>query len=107
MLARADWGTKHVCPACASRYYDLNQTTVACPSCGAEPAASRLPSGGRNGRSFGSRSSFGRRRAAPATQAPAVQESEQESGQDEDDSETDETEEESEEAAEEGEKELA
>ncbi|MGF1610904.1 MAG: TIGR02300 family protein [Kiloniellales bacterium] len=35
----ADRGSKHVCPECATKYYDLNRAVVACPRCGAKPPA--------------------------------------------------------------------
>ena len=30
-------GLKHVCPECATKYYDLKMKVVACPRCGAKP----------------------------------------------------------------------
>jgi uncharacterized protein (TIGR02300 family) len=26
-------GTKHVCPSCGARFYDLNRTPIVCPAC--------------------------------------------------------------------------
>ncbi len=33
----SDRGLKHVCPECATKYYDLRKEVVACPRCGAKP----------------------------------------------------------------------
>jgi DNA-directed RNA polymerase subunit RPC12/RpoP len=33
----SDRGLKHVCPECATKYYDLRREVVACPRCGAKP----------------------------------------------------------------------
>lgn len=40
-MARPEWGTKRICPNCATRYYDLNKDPILCPKCGApfEPEA--------------------------------------------------------------------
>ena len=35
-------GTKHVCPECSTKFYDLMREKVACPSCGATPRASQI-----------------------------------------------------------------
>ncbi len=35
----SDRGLKHVCPECATKYYDLRKEVVACPRCGAKPLA--------------------------------------------------------------------
>ncbi len=35
----SDRGLKHVCPECATKYYDLKKKVVACPRCGAKPQA--------------------------------------------------------------------
>jgi len=37
-----DRGSKHLCPECATKYYDLNKEVVACPNCGAAPPAKKL-----------------------------------------------------------------
>jgi hypothetical protein len=41
MDASDDRGVKHVCPDCATKYYDLKKEIVACPRCGAKPRAVR------------------------------------------------------------------
>ncbi len=39
----SDRGLKHVCPECATKYYDLRREVVACPKCGAKPLAAINP----------------------------------------------------------------
>ncbi len=39
----SDRGLKHVCPECATKYYDLRKEVVACPRCGAKPPAAINP----------------------------------------------------------------
>ncbi len=36
-MKTSDRGMKHVCPKCATKYYDLRKEVVACPKCGAKP----------------------------------------------------------------------
>jgi uncharacterized protein (TIGR02300 family) len=40
-LAKPELGTKRLCPACGTKYYDLNRNPITCPHCGTifEPAA--------------------------------------------------------------------
>jgi hypothetical protein len=33
-VARPELGTKHTCPECEVKFYDLNKTGAACPACG-------------------------------------------------------------------------
>ncbi len=35
-MAKADLGTKRLCPNCGARYYDLDRVPVICPRCGTE-----------------------------------------------------------------------
>src|SRR5438477_12430472 len=32
-LVKADLGTKHVCPSCGARFYDLQKRPIECPKC--------------------------------------------------------------------------
>ena len=32
-MAKPEWGTKHICPGCGARYYDLQREPVVCPKC--------------------------------------------------------------------------
>jgi uncharacterized protein (TIGR02300 family) len=33
IVAKPEWGTKRICPSCATRYYDLMRDPVVCPKC--------------------------------------------------------------------------
>ncbi|HVB17219.1 MAG TPA: TIGR02300 family protein, partial [Stellaceae bacterium] len=33
-MAKAEWGTKRLCPNCGTRYYDMRRDPVVCPHCG-------------------------------------------------------------------------
>jgi len=33
-VAKAEWGTKRLCPNCGTRYYDMRRDPVVCPHCG-------------------------------------------------------------------------
>lgn len=55
----SDRGSKHVCPKCAKKYYDLNLPDVVCPICGAKPPAAKAPRAAPPARKTG-RASFGR-----------------------------------------------
>jgi uncharacterized protein (TIGR02300 family) len=54
-MKASERGSKHICPKCACKYYDLGNETVTCPSCGAKPPVAKLarsvPSAKRSGRS--------------------------------------------------------
>lgn len=32
-MAKAEWGTKRICPNCGARYYDMKKKAPVCPSC--------------------------------------------------------------------------
>jgi uncharacterized protein (TIGR02300 family) len=34
IVAKAQLGTKRICPNCGARYYDLNRNPIICPKCG-------------------------------------------------------------------------
>lgn len=40
------WGVKRLCPKCATRFYDLQNDPMTCPSCGSEFDLSSLLEGG-------------------------------------------------------------
>lgn len=40
-------GSKHVCPECTTKYYDLRRDIVVCPKCGAKPAPPKLRRSGQ------------------------------------------------------------
>ncbi len=33
-MPKEEWGTKRLCPHCATRFYDLRTDPVTCPACG-------------------------------------------------------------------------
>jgi hypothetical protein len=41
-MEASDRGARHVCPDCATRYYDLKKPDVTCPNCGTKPPAPKL-----------------------------------------------------------------
>ncbi len=34
-MPKDEWGVKRVCPACSTRFYDLQRDPMTCPNCGA------------------------------------------------------------------------
>lgn len=58
-MKASERGQKHICPECATRYYDLKKKVVACPRCGAEPSLPKLPRATQAPKST-SRLTFGR-----------------------------------------------
>lgn len=41
-MPKDEWGVKRVCPSCSSRFYDLRNDPMTCPSCGATFALESL-----------------------------------------------------------------
>jgi uncharacterized protein (TIGR02300 family) len=35
-VAKPQWGSKHICHSCGTRFYDLLRDPIVCPNCGAE-----------------------------------------------------------------------
>ncbi|GFE63242.1 TIGR02300 family protein [Litoreibacter roseus] len=35
-MPKEEWGVKRVCPSCSTRFYDLQNNPMTCPSCGHE-----------------------------------------------------------------------
>ena len=60
-MITSDRGLKHVCPECATKYYDLKKKVVACPRCGAKPPAAINPKATQPARKTG-RMTLGRNR---------------------------------------------
>ena len=44
-MPKEEWGTKRLCPHCATRFYDLNNDPMTCPACGAEFTVESLSTG--------------------------------------------------------------
>ena len=34
-MAKPEWGVKRLCQSCATKFYDLSRSPIACPQCGA------------------------------------------------------------------------
>lgn len=44
-MPKEEWGTKRLCPHCATRFYDLTKDPMTCPACGASFTAESLTNG--------------------------------------------------------------
>ncbi|WCR09550.1 TIGR02300 family protein [Paracoccus stylophorae] len=44
-MPKEEWGTKRLCPHCATRFYDLNQNPMTCPACGNQFTAESFADG--------------------------------------------------------------
>lgn len=44
-LAKTEWGEKHVCTSCGSKFYDMRQTADTCPNCGTKFKVSNTTAG--------------------------------------------------------------
>ncbi len=49
----SDRGLKHVCPECATKYYDLKKKVATCPRCGTKPPAAIVPKATQSARKTG------------------------------------------------------
>lgn len=45
----SEFGLKHVCESCATKFYDLKRANPVCPKCGSKPLASKAPKVARAG----------------------------------------------------------
>ncbi len=46
-VSKPEWGKKHTCRKCDSRFYDLGRNVIACPNCGAAVASKPAPAPSR------------------------------------------------------------
>ncbi|AUH32058.1 TIGR02300 family protein [Paracoccus tegillarcae] len=44
-MPKEEWGTKRLCPHCATRFYDLQTDPMTCPACGASFSVESLTDG--------------------------------------------------------------
>ena len=44
-MPKEEWGTKRLCPHCATRFYDLRNDPMTCPACGAQFTLESLTEG--------------------------------------------------------------
>jgi len=42
-MTKLDRGSKHICPSCMIKYYDLGKQIVTCPKCGTKPVIMKAP----------------------------------------------------------------
>lgn len=47
LMPNEEWGVKRLCPKCATRFYDLKNDPMTCPSCGSEFDVSSMLDGGK------------------------------------------------------------
>ncbi|GLQ04978.1 TIGR02300 family protein [Sneathiella chinensis] len=41
-MAKPEWGAKHACSSCGTRFYDMLRNPIVCPSCGKEHVPEKL-----------------------------------------------------------------
>lgn len=46
-MPNEEWGVKRLCPKCATRFYDLKNDPMTCPSCGSEFDLASMLDGGK------------------------------------------------------------
>lgn len=62
-MSKEEWGTKRLCPHCATRFFDLRKDPMTCPACGAQFSADSLIEG--RGKTAASEKTQSRAKAAP------------------------------------------
>ena len=67
-MAKPEWGVKRLCQSCATKFYDLSRSPIACPQCGARFDPEALLKSRR------SRPTAAPKPAKPPAKAPAVAE---------------------------------
>ncbi len=67
-MAKPEWGVKRLCQSCATKFYDLSRSPIACPQCGARFDPEALLKSRR------SRPAAAPRPAKPPAKAPEVDE---------------------------------
>ena len=46
-MSKMEWGQKHICSDCSTKFYDLSKPIPECPKCGSQVVISRKPRVGR------------------------------------------------------------
>ena len=46
-MAKLEWGKKHICSECNTKFYDMSKSTPECPKCGSQVLITRKPRVGR------------------------------------------------------------
>ena len=67
-MAKPEWGVKRLCQSCATKFYDLGRSPIACPQCGARFDPEALLKSRR------SRPTAASKPAKPPAKAPEVEE---------------------------------
>ena len=67
-MAKPEWGVKRLCQSCATKFYDLSRSPIACPQCGARFDPEALLKSRRN------RPTAAPKPAKPPAKAPEVDE---------------------------------
>ena len=67
-MAKPEWGVKRLCQGCATKFYDLGRSPIACPQCGARFDPEALLKSRR------SRPTAASKPAKPPAKAPEVEE---------------------------------
>lgn len=70
-MKASDRGLKHVCSACACKYYDLGNKGALCPKCGGTAEPDKLQASGRPVKKS-RRTMFGQSSHSPAAPAAAA-----------------------------------
>ena len=65
-MAKPEWGVKRLCQSCATKFYDLGRSPIACPQCGARFDPEALLKSRR------SRPTVAAKSAKPPVKAPEV-----------------------------------
>jgi uncharacterized protein (TIGR02300 family) len=81
-VAKPEWGAKHICHNCGTRFYDMHRAEIVCPKCNTtfDPEAllkSRRSRGGFTGDVTPVRPSRSRAKAPAEVEAPAAEEEEE------------------------------
>ena len=46
-MPKLEWGKKHICSECNTKFYDMSKSTPECPKCGSQVLITRKPRVGR------------------------------------------------------------
>jgi len=81
-VAKPEWGRKHLCGSCGTKFYDLRRTPAICPSCGAQAEAEPAGRGARKARGGAAKAAAVPHKAEAEVEAIAYPEGEAEEGAD-------------------------
>ena len=75
-MPKPEWGAKHICQSCGTKFYDLLRSPIVCPRCGAERDAESLRRG-RRSRPDVAKAVSGRPEAGPIDETEEAEEAEE------------------------------